>query len=75
MAKVVVFVLLIISLFVFGCSSPEVFDAPPSYPTENLCLETGCNQCGFTMCDYVPEGKTFDEVCGKGFAKGWQCLD
>jgi len=33
---------------------------------------TGC-ACTLLMCDYVPSGKTFEEVCGKDFKKGWQC--
>jgi hypothetical protein len=23
------------------------------------------------MCDYIPEGKTFEEVCGENFEPGW----
>ena len=29
-------------------------------------------KCSFVMCDYVLPGKTFEEVCGEDFKKGWQ---
>lgn len=31
---------------------------------------TGAGDCGFVMCDFVPEGKTFDETCGPYFQEG-----
>lgn len=33
--------------------------------------QTG-RKCRFITCDYIPAGKTQDEVCGKGFVEGWQ---
>jgi len=27
--------------------------------------------CGYQTCDYIPPGKTFEEVCSKDFKKGW----
>ena len=49
--------------------SPQV---RKSFPTQGECeAETG-KKCAFIMCDYVPPGKTFEEVCGKDFKKGWQ---
>ena len=43
--------------------------------TEQECLqETKCSSCGFVMCDYIPVGKTFEEVCGKNFKEGWECV-
>ncbi len=54
--------------------SPEVRQARPSYPTKEACENTEKCQCGFVMCDYIPKGKTYEEVCGKDFEKGWQCV-
>jgi len=45
-----------------------------TFRSEQECEEkTGC-VCSFVMCDYVPEGKTFEEVCGEDFQKGWECV-
>lgn len=42
------------------------------YSSEEECeSETGRN-CDFVNCDYIPDGKTFEEVCGVNFKKGWQ---
>jgi len=35
------------------------------------CEEETGRECGFIMCDYIPEGKTFEEVCGENFEPGW----
>jgi len=44
------------------------------FPTQEECEEkTGCT-CVFVMCDIVPPGKTYEEVCGKDFKEGWQCV-
>ncbi len=32
---------------------------------------TGADDCGFVMCDFVPEGKTFEETCGPYFQDGF----
>ena len=50
-------------------------DKPPAarYATEAECEQAAGRDCGFVMCDYVPPGKTFEEVCG-GVAKGWEAL-
>jgi len=44
--------------------------APLSYPTKEACESAEKYQCDFVMCDVIPEGKTFEEMCGKGFKKG-----
>ena len=73
------FITIITTLFLLNaCTVTEPTnreEAPQSYLTEALCLESGCEQCGFAMCDYIPEGKTFEDVCGKNFKKGWQCIE
>jgi hypothetical protein len=50
-------------------------NSPPApvavYQTQEECEAATGRKCGFVMCDYVPPGKTFEEVCG-GVAKGWQ---
>ena len=41
------------------------------YKTKQECEQQSGKKCnGPLQCDYVPEGKTFEEVCGKGFFKG-----
>lgn len=49
--------------------------APPPavvvYRTQEECEAATGRACGFFMCDVVPEGKTYEEVCGN-VAKGWQ---
>ena len=41
------------------------------YPSQNECEATSGKDCEQVMCDYIPEGKTIDEVCGKGYKKGY----
>lgn len=36
---------------------------------------TGASSCGFVVCDFVPEGRTLDEVCGVNFQEGVQVTD
>jgi hypothetical protein len=75
----ILFITITTTLFLLNaCTLTEptiIKDAPPSFLTEEMCYQSGCEQCGYAMCDYVPEGKTFEEVCGKNFQKGWQCLE
>lgn len=35
------------------------------------CEQKTGKPCVNRACDYVPSGKTFEEVCGKDFKKGW----
>ena len=41
------------------------------FASQEECEQTTGKSCSFQMCDYVPPGKTFEEVCGKNFKKGW----
>lgn len=41
------------------------------YPTREACEQATGRTCQFQQCDYVPSGKTVEEVCGKGLRKGW----
>lgn len=43
------------------------------FSSQEECEKTGCT-CGYAMCDRIPLGKTFEEVCGKDFKEGWQCM-
>lgn len=45
--------------------------APFVYDSQQACERATGKACGFVMCDYIPAGKTFDEVCGKDFQEGW----
>ncbi|OGX07915.1 MAG: hypothetical protein A2Z88_05575 [Omnitrophica WOR_2 bacterium GWA2_47_8] len=44
---------------------------PTVFVTQDECEQKTGMQCSYVMCDYIPEGKTFEEVCGKGFQEGW----
>lgn len=49
-----------------------VSDQPiKSFSSEIECKKETGKECDFKMCDYIPEGKTIEEVCGKNFKKGW----
>ncbi len=41
------------------------------YASEEECLKAGNSRCNYAMCDYVPKGKTREEVCGKDYEDGW----
>ncbi len=41
------------------------------FVSQEECEQSTGKPCTFQMCDYVPAGKTFEEVCGKDFKKGW----
>lgn len=43
-----------------------------NWTSQSACEKGTGQKCDFVMCDYVPAGKTFEEVCGKGFHNGWQ---
>jgi hypothetical protein len=40
------------------------------YQTQAACESATQKKCAYTWCDFVPEGKTFEEVCGIT-GKGW----
>jgi hypothetical protein len=74
---------LIVALTILGSAAHWKFKPKPATQTNNQNIEapyasqeeceakTG-KTCGFAMCDVVPEGKTFEETCGKGFKAGWR---
>lgn len=41
-----------------------------SFLTQEKCEKETGKECSFFMCDFVPKGKTFEDVCGE-FGKGW----
>ncbi|MEK7180813.1 MAG: hypothetical protein AAB738_00565 [Patescibacteria group bacterium] len=41
------------------------------FKTQGDCETKTGKPCHNQACDYVPPGKTFEEVCGKDFKKGW----
>src|SRR3989338_11330627 len=57
-------------LFIFPLNS----SAAVSFSTQEECEEKTGQRCSFEMCDYIPPGKTFEEVCGKDFEEGWNPL-
>ena len=42
-----------------------------AYDSKEVCEEETGKSCTFQNCDYIPRGKSFEEVCGKDFKKGW----
>lgn len=42
-----------------------------SFTSQKECEEKNGTTCMYQMCDYIPKGKTFEEVCGKDFQTGW----
>jgi hypothetical protein len=51
-----------------GLSSQST--SPLMFTSQEECESKTGWRCSFVMCDYVPEGKTFEEVCG-GVGKQW----
>ena len=41
------------------------------FATQGQCEQETGKPCSSQMCDNIPPGKTFEEVCGKDFKKGW----
>jgi hypothetical protein len=52
-------------------SPPEIRTAVETYPTQEECEQVTGKTCSFAMCDYIPDGQTYEEACGRGFKKGW----
>lgn len=64
------------TIFLASCTSnPQEPATTTVFLAEEACIKTGCNNCDFITCDYVPKGQTFEEACGKNFRKGWQCVE
>ncbi len=42
------------------------------YKTESDCEHATGAKCYLQICDNVPAGKNFEDICGQGFKKGWQ---
>lgn len=56
---------------VSNSSNEEVEPDVTFYKTKQECEQQSGKKCsGPFQCDYIPEGKTFEEVCGRGFFKG-----
>ncbi len=60
---------------VFLLMAAATVTAPVVYETQEECEQKTGKSCGFVMCDYIPKGKTFEEVCGKDFQEGWAPVD
>jgi len=69
---VFLFVFGYIGLLLSGDGQKGIPKAPLSFPSQEECEKKTGIVCSLVMCDDIPEGKTFEEVCGKGFIEGWQ---
>ena len=49
----------------------DMADQSTYYPTQAECETTSGKGCQQVMCDYAPEGKSIEEVCGKNYKKGY----
>jgi len=55
-------------------ASPAGGSAPAEqevFASQEECEADAGYECMFQMCDYIPPSKTFEEVCGENFRKGW----
>ncbi|MEK7583655.1 MAG: hypothetical protein AAB490_00280 [Patescibacteria group bacterium] len=43
-----------------------------TYASQEVCQHDTGTICIFEACDFIPTGKTYEEVCGKDFKKGWK---
>ncbi len=58
-------------LIAFFATRHEAPPAPTTYTTKEECEATTQKECYLLLCDNIPDGKTFEEVCGRGFKEGW----
>ena len=71
---VLVIIIIIVSLAVWRQNTKFPAISLPEtevFPTEEICQVRTGGECDFQTCDYVPKGKTVEEVCGSNFRKGW----
>lgn len=53
-------------------SDGSIYNTVKSWPTREECEQATGGKCRFMMCDYIPPGRTYEEMCGPGSGKGWQ---
>jgi hypothetical protein len=71
---VILLVLLGVAYISFSSKPQEMHPSPElqkTYATQGECETTLGKPCTLVLCDYIPEGKTFEEVCGRGFTESW----
>ena len=72
-----VFILLFVAVVIFSAylvsQRSSTGPAPSAQPfsSKKECEQRTKVPCDFQMCDYIPPGKTLEEVCGKDFDEGW----
>ena len=67
-----VIVIGVIGYFAFVTNQPLTQQPQQGvFVSQEECEQKTGKTCSLQMCDYVPPGKTFEEVCGKDFKKGW----
>ncbi len=77
---VIVLIIFVMGVWIYfqyfykSIAEPEQLFYYKVFSTKEECEEkTGC-QCNFVNCDDVPREKTYEEICGSNFKKGWQCI-
>ena len=75
MKNTFIVVFIILAVGVVGCfifTKKEIPTLPSDqivFFTEEECQQETGGDCRFQNCDYIPAGKTLDEVCGQNFKK------
>lgn len=73
-ALIILVIIGVVVVIVLAVTNQAGFLPPPVLPqvftSQTECESATGKKCSFSMCDYVPEGKTFEEVCG-GVGKQW----
>lgn len=66
-------VLIGFAFFVVSSQSTVPSSVPGSdgYATREACEMATHQVCDAVLCDYIPEGMTYEEVCGEGFSPYW----
>ncbi len=52
-------------------SSPSPVTSIKVYSNQQECESKTGKSCQYSVCDYIPQGKTEEEVCGGKIKKGW----
>lgn len=69
---VIVIVIIAIGYAVFLKNQTPISPARQEvFFSQEECQQKTGKSCSLQMCDYIPPGKTPEEVCGKNFKKGW----
>jgi archaellin len=52
-------------------AQPAQYSTSQIQLTKEACQQATGTECVLVTCDYIPEGKTFEEMCGNNFREHW----